>query len=328
MLSRVANLTYWTTRYLERAENTARLIDVNAQLVLDLESRQGADDPRAWEPLVFAPGSDDQFHELYGEKATEQAVVEFLIFDRRNASSIMSCLASARENARCIRDQIATEVWEAINTTYLTLKDDQYRDYLDAGSSAYLARIKNQIQRFYGVAESMLPRDQGWWWFKLGRLLERTDNVSRILDVKYYMLLPDRHHVGSALDMIQWASVLRSCSAFEAFRRTRRGQLSLPRVLDYLMRDRQFPRSLLHAAAGVEHALGLIAQPAPHLAKNPAKGEATALRKLLEESDVNAIITSGLHEFLDEVQRRVIAIHDGVQRTFVTHEFGAPSGGR
>jgi len=321
MLSRVANLIYWTARYLERAENTARLIDVNAQLVLDLESGEGADEGRAWEPLVFVRGSDTQFHELYGEKVSERAVVEFLIFDRQISSSIMSCVAQARENARCIRDQIATEVWESINTTYLALKDHCFDDYLEAGSSAYLALIKGHIQRFYGIAESMLPRDQGWWWFKLGRLLERTDNVSRILDVKYYMLLPDRHHVGSALDMIQWASVLRSCSAFEAFRRTRRGQLTLPRVLDYLMRNRQFPRSLLHAAAGVEHALGLIAQPAPHLADNPAKRQAHALRRLLEESDVDTIITSGLHEFLDEVQRRVIAIHDGAQRTFVTHEF-------
>jgi uncharacterized alpha-E superfamily protein len=320
MLSRVANLMYWTARYLERAENTARLIDVNGQLVLDLEGHDG-DESRAWEPLVFVPGNDREFHALHGGTVTEQAVVEFLIFDRRNPGAIMSCLAQARENARCIRDQIATEVWESINTTYLALKNDDYEDYLEAGATAYLARIKGRIQRFYGVAESMLPRDQGWWWFKLGRLLERTDNVSRILDVKYFMLLPDRHHVGSAYDMIQWASVLRSCSAFEAFRRTRRGQLTLPRVLDYLLRDRQFPRSLLHAAAGVEHALGLIAQPAPALADNPAKREATALRRHLEDSDVTAIIASGLHEFLDEVQQRVIAIHDGVQRTFITHEF-------
>ena len=126
MLSRVANLIYWIARQLERAENTARIVEVNAQLVLDLQSRQSADDPRAWEPLVFVTGSDEQFHELYGEKATERAVIEFMLFDRRNSSSVISCVAAARENARCIRDPLASELWETINTFYLKLKDDDF----------------------------------------------------------------------------------------------------------------------------------------------------------------------------------------------------------
>lgn len=320
MLSRVANLTYWTARYLERAENTARIIDVNAQLVLDLQSQQGADDPRAWEPLVYVSGNEEKFFELYGKDVTERAVIEFLLFDRRNPSSVMACFAAARENARCIRDQIATEVWEALNTAYLQLKDDSYARFAQLGSTAYLGRLKERIQLFYGVAESMLPRNQGWWFFELGRALERTDNTSRILDVKYFMLLPDRHHVGSALDMIQWASVLRSCSAFEAFRRSRRGQLNLERVVDYLLRDPEFPRSTLYAVLAAENALAHITAGRPDLAANPAAQAAAKLRALLADSSISTIIASGLHEFLDEIQRRVITIHKAVQAAFIDYD--------
>src|SRR5690606_20626838 len=114
-------LVYWMARYLERAENTARIVDVNAQLVLDLQSRQAADDPRSWEPLAYVTGEEDKFFELYGRTVSERAVVDFMLFDRRNPSSFVSCVATARENARCIRDQLATEVWEALNTFYLRI---------------------------------------------------------------------------------------------------------------------------------------------------------------------------------------------------------------
>ena len=118
MLSRVANLVYWMARQLERAENTARIVDVNAQLVLDLQSRQAADDPKSWEPLVYVTGDDEKFFELYGETVTERAVTEFMLFDKRNPSSLISCVGLARENARCIRDQLSSEVWETLNTLF------------------------------------------------------------------------------------------------------------------------------------------------------------------------------------------------------------------
>jgi uncharacterized alpha-E superfamily protein len=317
MLSRVANLIYWMARQLERAENNARIVDVNAQLVLDLQSRQAADAPGAWEPLVYVSGEEKEFHKLYGKNVSERTVVEFMLFDRRNASSILSCVSAARENARCIRDQLSSEVWEAINTFYLTLKDDDFTRYAQVGSAEYLNRIKSRLQLFYGVAESMLPRTNAWWFFELGRRLERADNVSRILDVKYYMLLPDTTVVGSALDMVQWASVLRSCSGFEAFRKSRRGQLSLERAVDYLMRDEFFPRSILFSVAEAEQALTRLA--APHLRDNPAIALAATLRADLEQADTHAIIGHGLHEFLDDIQLRLGAIHNAIQATYINY---------
>ena len=318
MLSRVANLIYWIARYLERAENTARIVEVNSQLVLDLQARQAADDPRAWEPLVFVTGSDDKFHELYGEKATERAVVEFMLFDKRNPSAVLSCVAFARENARCIRDQLAAELWETLNTFYLRLKDDDFTRYAQLGAADYLAWIKCQTQLFHGVADAMIPRDDGWSFYELGRHLERADNTSRILDIKYFMILPGMQAVGSALDIVQWASVLRSCSAFEAFRRARRGDLDLPRVVDYLLRDRAFPRSVLHAVGQIEKSLLRIdgdGRPAVAKAQELVHG----LFEDLEAADAKAIIAEGLHEYLDALQLRIEQIHHAIQRAYVTH---------
>ena len=320
MLSRVANLIYWTARYLERSENTLRLIDVNAQLVLDLESHDDFNDPRAWEPLVYVTGEQEKFFELYGKPATEEAVVEFLLFDPKNPSSLLSCVASARENARCVRDQISSEMWEVINTFYLKLKTHDYRTYAQTGSTEYIAELKLRIQQIYAVAESMLPRNEGWWFYLLGRYLERADNVSRILDIKYYMILPDRHHVGSALDVIQWGSVLRSCSAFEAFRRTQRGQLKLENVTNYLIRDTEFPRSIMASVAAAENCLAKISADKVNPLKDVALQEIAALRSHLESSQVETIIANGLHEYLDDIQARVASVHAETQACFINYD--------
>lgn len=320
MLSRVANLIYWTARYLERGENTLRLIDVNAQLVLDLESHQDFNDPRVWEPLVYVTGEEKKFFKLHGNIASEEAVVQFLLFDRDNPSSLLSCVASARENARCVRDQISSEMWEVINTFYLKLKTHDYQTYARTGSNEYIADLKLRTQQIYAVAESMLPRNEGWWFYLLGRYLERADNVSRILDIKYFMILPDRHHVGSALDVIQWGSVLRSCSAFEAFRRTQRGQLKLENVTNYLIRDTEFPRSILASITAAENCLSKISDDKENPLKDVALKEIAELRDQLETADIKIILANGLHEFLDDIQNHVAAIHAATQTCFVNYD--------
>ncbi len=316
MLSRVASLIYWTARQLERAENTVRLVDVNAQLVLDLEARRHADDPRAWEPLVFVTGDDEGFHKLYGDRISEETVVKYLLFDRENPSSYVSCIAAARENARCIQDQIASEMWETLNTFYHELSTHSYRTYQKLGAGEYLGQLKLHIQQLYGVAESMLPRDEGWWFYLLGRYLERADNVSRIIDIKYFMILPDLHEVGSALDIVQWASVLRSCSGFEAFRRSKRGQLTLERAVDYLLFDDEFPRSILASIIYAENCLRKITAEHEDGDQNPVLEMISKLRGHLENSAVTAIIADGLHEYLDDIQVRLSETHSAVHQNF------------
>ncbi len=320
MLSRVANLVYWMSRYLERAENTARIVDVNAQLVLDLQSRQTADDPKAWEPMIYVAGNEDRFFELYGRGGlTEENVVTFMLFDRRNPSSALSCINQARENARCIRDQLSTEVWEQLNTAHLRLRAHTYATYQDRGSVDYLNRLKQSLQLVHGIADSMLPRGQSWWFYEFGRYLERADNVSRIIDVKYFLLLPRVQTVGSALDLIQWAAVLRSCSGYEAFRKSRRGQLSLERVLEYLILDPLFPRSIRFAVTAAGAALDHILTDVPRSVGDPCRRLVDALAAELGRANIAEILVGGLHEYLDGLQVKIAAIHEAMHAAFIEH---------
>jgi uncharacterized alpha-E superfamily protein len=166
----------------------------------------------------------------------------------------------------------------------------------------------------------MMPRTQGWWWYLLGRYLERADNTSRIIDVKYFMILPSLHQVGSALDIIQWASVLRSCSAFEAFRRTKRGRLSLERVVDYLLRSEDFPRSVFAAVIYAQNCLSKITKELPISGSTAAEDELQALHDHLISGPVADIIANGLHEYLDDVQLRLAKVHAIVLETFIDYD--------
>lgn len=318
MLSRVAQSIYWMSRYLERAENAARIIDVNAQLVLDMQSQRSADDPRSWEPMVLASGDESLFNTLY-PALSERNVVSFVIFDRANPNSIVSCVETARENARCVRDQLSSEVWEQLNRLYLRLREETYSDYQRLGSSEYLNRTKASLQLFYGIAESMLPRNQAWWFFELGRCLERADNVSRILEVKYYTLLPEVEQVGSALDVIQWASVLRSCSGLEAFRKSHRGQLSFERVLAYLILDETFPRSIRFSITQSEISLRKITKDSDHHFSNSATRELGKLRAELDYALIEEIIPVGLHQYLEQIQTSVSRVDGAISETFFNY---------
>ena len=169
----------------------------------------------------------------------------------------------------------------------------------------------------------MLPRTNGWWFYDLGRHLERADNTSRILDIKYFMILPSLQAVGSALDMVQWASVLRSCSAFEAFRRSRRGDLDLVRVVDYLIRDQSFPRSIVYSLTQAEHSLTRISasNTRPHVAA--AQSLLRQLSSDLANSDTKTVVATGLHEYLDALQTRIELIHDAIQLAYIDHATAA-----
>lgn len=322
MLARVALLTYWTARQLERAENAARILDVNSQLALDVQRVGGSDDPSLWEPVVHTCGNVELFRKLYGT-ATERNVANFVLFDRENPSSVRACVAQARENARCIREQISTEMWEQLNAIHLKLRSDDYEAYLSNGTADYIAKLKTGIQSFYGVTESMYPQTEHWHWLQLGRHLERADNVSRIIDVKYFALLPRATEIGGAFDVVQWAAVLRSCSAFEAFRRTRQGALTMEAVIDYLILDPHFPRSILFSLRAASRALAAIAGPG---VENEATLALDAACTELGRTTAKDVLKAGLHEFLDRVQLTAGNVHASVIRTYI--EYGSHTAAR
>src|SRR2546428_756171 len=234
MLSRVADSIYWMSRYIERAENVARFIDVNLNLMLDLPVGSA----QQWQPLVDITGDTEEFARRYGS-ATQQNVIQFLTFDQENVNSILSCLRTARENARSVREIISSEMWEELNRFYLLVNS--------AASSTgtielteFFDSVKLSSHLFTGVTDSTMTHGEGWHFCQLGRLLERADKTSRILDVKYYILLPKVSDVDTPFDDIQWAAVLRSASAFEMYRK-KFGRIAPRRIVEFLITDQEFP---------------------------------------------------------------------------------------
>ncbi|MCQ2107678.1 MAG: alpha-E domain-containing protein [Fibrobacter sp.] len=293
MLSRVADSIYWLGRYIERAENVARAIDVNLQLQLDLPGEE-----RPWEPVIQTAGNADAFFKSYAHVSTENALT-FLTFDKDNPSSIISCVAAARENARCVRERISSELWIAINQFYLKLNDPEMPKQALAAPHAFYNSVKEFSQLTVGIIQGTMTHDVAWNFARLGTMIERADQTSRILDVKYYILLPDVSMVGMALDTVQWNAVLKSVGAYEMFHR-KNSNVTPQNVADFLLLSEDFPRSLRYCLEQAEISLKNIAF--------PVKSNADSLRLLgkmrsdMAFSTIEEIIKSGLHEKIEEMQ--------------------------
>ena len=259
MLSRVANSIYWMARYIERAENTARFVDVAEQMTLG--RGDGVDRASAeWSPLISAIADDETFAEAYGE-VTPEKVARFLLLDPENPNSVLSCVSAARENARTVREVTSSEMWNEINRLYHRL-----RSASDLSGTSHAINLceatKAGSLAFQGITAATLARGTGWDFLKLGTMLERADKTSRLLDVKYYLLLPTVEHVGSPLDQVQWSALLRSVSSLEMYRQ-RFGAITPQNVVRFLVLDEYFPRSLLFCLFEAQTALDQIVRDAP-----------------------------------------------------------------
>ncbi len=310
MLSRVANSIYWMSRYTERAENVARFIDVNLQMMLDLPSGSG----EQWQPLVIITGDDARFAARY-ESPTRENVIQFLVFDAENPNSIVSCLRAARENARSVRDAISPEMWEQINTCYLMVNSAALDKRIRSSPNNFFSEVKKASALFDGMTDATMLHGEGWHFYRMGRLLERADKTSRLLDVKYFILLPSPVDVGTTFDDIQWAAVLRSASAFEMYRK-RHGPLVLERVIDFLLLDDEFPRSVHYCLTNTNASLHAISGTPIGTFRNPAEQHLGYVRAELAYTDVQQIITKGLHEFLDALQSKLNKIDQTIYDTF------------
>jgi uncharacterized alpha-E superfamily protein len=310
MLSRVADSIYWMSRYIERAENVARFIDVNLHLMLDVPV--GA--AEQWEPLVQTTGDVKMFEERYG-KPTKENVVAFLTFDPDNPNSIVSCLRVARENARTVREIISSEMWEQANKFYLMVREAANDDRVTEEPHAFFTEIKMASHLFVGITDVTMSHGEGWHFGRVGRLLERADKTSRILDVKYFILLPSVTDVGSPFDDIQWAAVLKSASAFEMYRK-RFGRLTPDRVADFLILDREFPRAMHYCVVKAEESLHAISGAALGTFQNVAEQRLGRVRSELGYAQIQEIISGGLHEFLDAFQAKLNRVGDAIHETF------------
>lgn len=310
MLSRVAESIYWLSRYVERAENVARFIDVNLHLGLD----SGAGGYQQWQPLVDTTGDHDVFERRYPE-ASQTNVIQFLTFDATNANSILSCLRAARENARGVREIISSDMWLQLNKFYLMVQSAADDPRLFRAPYEFFHEVKTASQSFTGITDATMTHGEAWHFGRLGRMLERADKTSRILDVKYFILLPSVDQVGTPIDDIQWAALLRSASAFEMYRKEH-GRISPRGVVDFLLLDPQFPRAIrfcLRVARDSFHAIS--GTPSGTFRHSPEKllGQ---LCSDLAYATVDDIIGRGPHEYLDDLQKKMNQVGTGIFDTF------------
>lgn len=310
MLSRVANSIYWMCRYIERAENVARFVDVNSHLMLDLPA--SADEQ--WGPLVQTAGDLQPFRERYGEP-TRGSVVWFLTFDDENPNSILSCLRAARRNGRQVREIISSEMWEQLNVFSLMVESAAHTEAPIQAPHDFYTDIKMASHLFKGITDATMSHNEAWHFGRIGRLVERADKTSRILDVKYYILLPEIEDVGTPYDNIQWAALLKSASALEMYRK-RHGLISPARVADFLILDREFSRAMLFCLSRAQESLRHITGSSENSYRNPAEQWMGRLVADLSYAHIQDIIREGLHEYLDRFQQSLNRLDDCIYETF------------
>ena len=308
MLSRTADNLYWIARYMERADTVARLLEVGSRISL-LPSAQGY--RSEWDSLLQATGMAHAFAQKYGE-TVQRNIESFLFFDRDNPSSIASCITAARENGRIVRTALTSQVWDALNTAFQELRQLEREER----SKLELSRLTDWTMRhaamLRGAIDATLLRDDGFNFLNIGYYLERGDNTARLMDVKYYVLLPRIDFVGSGLDNYQWTTLLRAMGAQRAFHWAYGGDVTAMKIADFLIRNPQSPRSLATCTAGLMNHLGRLAK--AYGRETEAQDKARSLAAGIESATVEAIFDEGLHEFLTryiaEAAQLANAIHD------------------
>ena len=309
LLSRVADAVYWLGRYIERAENVVRFLDVHHNLTLDLPQEFAGQ----WQPIVETTGDRAIFRERYGV-ATRENVVRFLAFDPDNPNSIYSCVLAARENARSVRETISSEMWQQINSLYLLLTGES-RKTEPTDLPAFCHQVRMGCHLIHGILHVTMSHNEAWQFIRLGTLLERADKTTRILDVKYFILLPSLSDVGTPYDDVQWSAVLKSVSGFEMYRK-RHGRIAPGSIVEFLLLDPEFPRSFRYCISLADRALHFITGTPVGTFSCQSEQRLGVLRSELDFAAVEAILTAGLHEFCDSSQAKMNTIDECIKGDF------------
>ena len=301
MLSRVADAIYWMSRYVERAENTARFAHVNFTLLLDYP---GQSDRRQWLPLVETSGDQENFNQYY-DSADEANVIRFLSFDDKNPNSIISSIYSARENGRSIRDTISSDMWEHLNNFYLMVRSHRLESELH-NMNYFYTQVKKQGQLFIGLSEATMSHGEAWNFAKIGRMLERADKTARILDMKNFMSTIENSESinggqdSNPYDSILLGAILKSASALEMYRKHCH-RMSYKDVASFLIGNRHFPRSLHYCVQKTKESMGDIAKDMP-TPPTAAQDSISALEKLVASSEGREIDAHRVHDFINDFQ--------------------------
>lgn len=316
MLSRTAENLFWMGRYMERAETTARLLDVGARIEL-LPSSAGHGYRNDWDSLLNATGTAAGYVAKYG--APVQANIEsYLFFDRDNASSVASCIERARENGRIVRTALTSQIWDALNSAFQELRqlESRPRNELELGRLTEWTMRHTAMVR--GSIDATKLRDDGYHFLGLGYGLERADNTARLMDVKYYVLLPRADFIGSGLDTHQWSTLLRAMSAQRAFRWAYGGEITAAKVADFLILNRRCPRSLFTSVEDAHEHLQWLAT--EYGAMTPAQDRAAAILRDFAQMTTDQVFDEGLHEFLTRFIREMAELAALVQDSYLSGE--------
>lgn len=307
MLGRAANGVYWMNRYLERAENTARLIDVGFHLALTRGDKQSAGEE--WKSVLTTTGQVEAYSRLHSD-FTGTHVFNFLLRDRDNPGSVLRMVENARTNARVVRTSLTNSVWEATNEGWMTLRDLLARPVRESGLGEVLAAIRRQATQVRGAMEGTMLRNEVFNFARIGTFIERADNTARILDVKYYVLLPSVAWVGSSLDNVQWETLLRSVAGNRAYSWLNAGAMDPRGIARFLILDGQFPRSLVFCYEKIRSNMAGLAKEYGH--EVPAHELLRNAGARLHQITIDEIFDGGLHEFLQEFVSKTIEIGNAI----------------
>ena len=321
MLSRVANSLYWMSRYIERSENTARIVDTNLQLLLDFRSLDDTTLAELWMPIVQSTGDEEKFLEKY-PRATGQAVTEFLVLDAANPNSIVSSIAQARENARTVRDQITGELWEELNRLYLWTRGPEARQLWINSPQDFFAQVKNCSLLLLGLIYGTIVHNEGWQFMQVGKFLERADKTTRILDVRH-KTFPEHGAptVTTQQDALEWSAVLRSCSAWDAYKSAYGAEVRPEWAVELLLFSEEFPRSVRFCIEKLDDALRQISGVAPRRYSNAAEKLSGRLLAELEYGTLDEVLAHGVHDYLDVLQGKFNAIGKALFDAYIFQPF-------
>jgi uncharacterized alpha-E superfamily protein len=318
MISRVAEHCFWMSRYLERAESTARILEVNEALLLDFSVPTG----EQWLPLLIISGTAGMLETTDGE-----SVQTFLTWDEGNPISIQSSLAAARENARIIREVISADMWERINYYYLWIQTPAARELYERGRSDFYNQIKRINQLVLGISEGTMSHGETWEFYLLGKYLERSSQTARILDVKYHHLLPRLEDVGTPIDNAHWTAILKSCSAYEPFLKKRLLGDPAHSVAEFLILDRLFPRSVRYCLSDCRQRVHKVSGRPLAQPGNEAEHMLDALVRWLNLVKIDDFLRAGLHQELVRVINRIDEIGNAIYRTYFDVRVELPRAG-
>lgn len=309
MLGKTAGGLYWMFRYLERGENTARLIEAGFRIALT----RSTDSETEWRSVLATSGMAAGYDARYDTRnATD--VVDYLLRDPTNPSSVLSVTKSARDNARLVRTALTTEVWEAVNSNWMTLTALLAKPIKETDLPEVLGIIRRESALVRGALHGTMLRNDIYDFSRIGTFVERADNTARIIDVKYYTLLPTASFVGSSLDNVQWETILRSVSAHRSFRWLDESEMSAAAVAQFLILDGRLPRSLAFCATQIQSNLGYLAE--EYGARHTCHDLADTLRARLKGRSIDTIFDSGLHEFIIDFIRDNNALGAQIEKDY------------